>query len=73
MYSQTKVRIHNITAKAGLTCRSGTWVLNKRDEQRLEATQMRFLRQLLGYTKLGRQRNVDIRERLKVQSVVEEI
>jgi len=34
---------------------------------------MRFLRSLLGYTKLDRQRNVDIRERLKVQSIVEEI
>jgi hypothetical protein len=34
---------------------------------------MRFLRPLLGYTKLDRQRNVDIRERLRTQSIVEEI
>jgi hypothetical protein len=40
---------------------------------RLEAAQMRFLRPLLGYAKLDRQRNVGIRERLRVQSVVEEI
>jgi hypothetical protein len=39
----------------------------------LEAAQMRFLRPLLGYTKLDRQRNVDFRERLRVQSIVEEI
>jgi hypothetical protein len=39
----------------------------------LEAAQMRFLRPLLGYTKLDRQRNADIRERLRVQSRVEEI
>jgi hypothetical protein len=48
-------------------------VLNKRDKQRLEAAQNRFLRPLLGYKKLDRQRNVDIRERLRVQSVVKEI
>jgi hypothetical protein len=42
-------------------------------EYSLEAAQMRFLRSLLGYTKLDRQRYVDIRERLRVQSIVEEI
>jgi hypothetical protein len=39
----------------------------------LEATQMRILRPLLAYTKSDRQRNVDMRERLRVQSIVEEI
>jgi hypothetical protein len=34
---------------------------------------MRFLRPLLGYTKLDRQINVDIREKLRVQSIEEEI
>jgi hypothetical protein len=34
---------------------------------------MTFLRQLLGYTKLDHQRNVNIRERLKVQNIVKEI
>jgi hypothetical protein len=33
---------------------------------------MRFLRPLLGYTKLDLQRNVDTIERLKVQSIAEE-
>jgi hypothetical protein len=47
-------------------------VLNKKDKL-LEAAQMRFLRPLLGYTKLDRQRNEDIRERLTVKSTVEEI
>jgi hypothetical protein len=73
MSSQTKLRIHNITAKTALKYGSETWVLNKKDKQRLEAAQMRFLRPLLGYTKLDWQRNVDIRERLRVQSIVEEI
>jgi hypothetical protein len=39
----------------------------------LEAAQVRFLKPLLGYTKLDQQRNMNIRERLRVQSIVEEI
>jgi hypothetical protein len=39
----------------------------------LEAAQMRFLGPLLGYLKLDLKRNVDIREWLKVQSIIEEI
>jgi hypothetical protein len=48
-------------------------VLHKRDKQRLEAAQMRFLRPLLGYTISGRQRNLDTRGRLRAQSILEEI
>ena len=49
---ETKLRIHNITAKASLKFGSEAWVLKKRQEQRLEAAQMKFLRHLLGITKL---------------------
>jgi hypothetical protein len=38
---------HNITAKAALKFGSEAWVLKKREEQRLEAAQMKFLRHLL--------------------------
>jgi hypothetical protein len=38
------LRIHNITAKAALKFGSEAWVLKKREEQRLEAAQMKFLR-----------------------------
>jgi hypothetical protein len=51
--NQTKLRMHNITAKAALKFGSKTRVLNKRE--RLEEAHMRFLRELLGYTKLGHQ------------------
>jgi len=34
------------------------WVLKKREEQRLEAAQMTFLRNLLGITKLDKEKNV---------------
>jgi len=36
--------------------RSEAWVLKKREEQRLEAAQMKFLRHLLGITKLDKKR-----------------
>jgi hypothetical protein len=32
------------------------WVLKKREEQRLEAAQMKFLRHLLGITKLDKEK-----------------
>jgi len=52
----TKLRIQNITAKAALKFGSVVWVLKKREEQRLEAAQMEFLRHLLGITKLDKKR-----------------
>jgi hypothetical protein len=73
MFNEIKLRIYNVTAKAASKCGSEAWVLNKRDKQRLESKQMRFIRPLLRYMKLDRQRNIDIRERFKVQSIVEEI
>jgi len=39
-----------ITAKAALKFGSEAWVLKKREEQRLEAAQMKFLRHLLRIT-----------------------
>jgi len=61
MNKETKLRIHNITAKAALKFGSEVWVLKKREEQRLEAAQMKFLRHLLGITKLDKEENQCIR------------
>ena len=58
MNKETKLRIHNITAKAALKFGSEAWVLKKREEQRLEAAQMKFLSLLLGITKLDKRINV---------------
>jgi len=40
---------------------SEAWVLKKREEQRSEAAQMKFLRHLLGITKLDKEKNQCIR------------
>ena len=52
----------NITAKAAFKFGSEVWVLNKRDKQRLEAAEMKFLRHLLGITKLDRE-NIQVLEK----------
>ena len=52
MNQETKLRIHNITAKAALNLGSEAWVLKKREEQRLKEARMKFFRHLLGITKL---------------------
>jgi hypothetical protein len=60
MNKETKLRIHNITAKAALKCGSEAWVLKKREEQRLETAQMKFLRHLLGITKLDKKKRINV-------------
>ena len=53
MNKETKLRIHNITVKAALKFGSEAWVLKKREEQRLEAAQMKFFETLTGDNKIG--------------------
>ena len=52
---------------------SEAWVLKKREEQRLEAAQMEFLRHLLGITKLDKENNRYIRQKTGPQNIVKEI
>jgi len=70
---ETKLRIHNITGKAALEFGSEAWVLKKREEQRLEAAQMKYLRQLLGITKLDKGKNQCLRQKTGVQNILKEI
>ena len=73
MNKETKLRIHNITAKAALKFESEAWALEKGEEQRLETDKMKFLRHLLGITKLGKQKNQCIRQKTGAQNTVKEI
>ena len=70
---ETKLRIHNITAKAVLKFRSEVWVLKKKEEQHLEAAQTKFLRHLLGVTKLDKEKNQCIWQKTGAQNIVKEI
>jgi len=49
------------------------WVLKEREEQRLEASQMEFLRRLVGINKLDGEINQSVREKLVVQNSVREV
>ena len=73
MNKETKLRIHNITARAALKFGSEAWVLKKREEQRFEAAQMKFLRHLLGITKLDKEKNQFVRGKFGAQNTVKEI
>jgi hypothetical protein len=73
MTKESKLRIHNITAKAALKFGREIWVLKKRDEQRLESAQMKFLRHLQGITKLDKEKNESIRKKTGAQNTVKEI
>ena len=68
-----KLRTHNNTDKAALKFGSEAWVLKKREEQRLEAAQMKFLRHLLGITKLDKEKSQCIRGKMGAQNMVKEI
>ena len=73
MNKETKLRIHNITAKAALKFGSEAWALKKREEQRLEAAQIKCLRHLLGITKLNKEKNQCIRQKSGSQNIIKEI
>jgi hypothetical protein len=73
MTTETKLQIHNITSKAALYYVSENWIMYKTETPKLEGTQTRFLRPLLGLTRLDRQRNSDICNRLKVNNLIQVI
>ena len=52
---------------------SEAWVLKKREEQRLKAAQMKFLRYLLGITQPDKEKNQCIREKTGAENTVKEI
>jgi hypothetical protein len=60
MLPSTKLRLYNITSKAALKYGSEVWVLNKEECQQLETAEIKFLRSLLGLTRLDHQRNTTI-------------
>ena len=59
--------------QAALKFGSEAWVLKKREEKRLEAAQIKFLKHLLGITKLDKEKNQCIRGKTGAQSTVKEI
>ena len=46
--SPTKLRTHNVADKAALKCGSEVWVLKETEEQRLEETQRKIFKIIIG-------------------------
>ena len=67
---EKKIPKFTAKAKAALKFGSEAWVLKKREERRLEAAQMKFLRHLLGITKLDKEKNQCVREKTGAQNIV---
>ena len=52
---------------------SETWVLNKKQESAIQPTEMRALRRIAEKKMVGRVRNVEIREELNQEGVLEKV
>ena len=48
---------------------SENWSLNRSDERKIEAAEMRFLRPMAGYTLWDKKRSSDIREQLGIFNI----
>jgi hypothetical protein len=71
MTTDTKLRVHDISSKGSLCYGGQTWIISNTGAEKLEAVQIIFLRPLLGLAPQDRQRKLDIRNRLKVDKIIE--
>lgn len=67
---KTKISVFNSVFVPILTFGSESWVLTKRQESLIQAVEMKYLRKVLGVTRMNKLRNSHIREQLKVQPVL---
>jgi len=63
------MKFYKFVARPSLLYGSETWVTTKRDMTRLEATEMRFLRSVTGYTRLDKTRSEGIRKELEISGI----
>ena len=67
----TKLKVVNATMMPMLMYGCETWNLSKQQQSRVQATQMNVLRRIEGVSRLDRVRNIDIREKLRQESVLD--
>ena len=65
----TKMKVVNATMMPVLMYGCETWRLTKKQQSKVQATQMNVLRRTEGVNRLDRVRNADIRERLNQEGV----
>lgn len=68
---KTKISIYKAIYLPILLHGAENWILTKRQEQRVQAIEMKYLRKVMGVRRTDRIRNTEIRSKLKVKSAKE--
>lgn len=68
---ETLLKFYKAMAIPAFTYGCECWTLNKDQERRIEAGEMKFLRYVAGYTLFDRRKNEDIRKELNMQSIIQ--
>ncbi|KAJ4449078.1 hypothetical protein ANN_00473 [Periplaneta americana] len=66
----TRIRLYKTLARPVLRYGSEAWTLRKKDESRITANEMKFMRYTAGYMKWDHKRNEDIMEELQLEPVI---
>lgn len=69
--TKTKTTTFKVIFRPIITFGCESWVLTRRLESRLQATEMKFLRGVRGVSRLDRVRNTDIRQELGLKALTE--
>lgn len=67
--TETKMKFYKVVAAPVLLYGSETWTTTAKDESRIQASEMKFLRQVKGCTRRDRIRNDAIREELSIYNM----
>lgn len=70
---KTKMSVYKSIFRPILLYGSESWVLTTSMKSSIQATEMKYLRRVMGITRMDRVRNQDIQDELKVDSVLKEI
>jgi hypothetical protein len=71
--NKSKIVIYKVYFKKILLHAAESWTCTKREESKIQAMEMKFLREIMGKTRRDRIRNDDIREQLKVDDIKTDI
>jgi len=67
--TETQMKFYKVVARPSLLYGSETWVTTQRDMTHLEAAEMRFLRSVIGYTRLDKIRSENIGQELEISGI----
>jgi hypothetical protein len=73
MRKDLQIRLHNVIAKPVLLYGSECWTLRQKDRNRINSSQMKFIRSLTGVTLRDRIKSEDLRNRWRVHEMVQEV